>query len=67
MFFVGFVDFRAVENGIKEVAVFTAASEGFCKKNINCTIEESYERFEPIFAAAKKDGVRVRGYDGVKF
>lgn len=44
------------------VAVFGAASESFSQKNINCSIEESIERFKPIIEAAKADGVRVRGY-----
>jgi isopropylmalate/homocitrate/citramalate synthase len=45
-----------------EVAVFVAASETFSRKNINCSIAESLERARPIFAAAKANGVRVRGY-----
>jgi len=45
-----------------EVAVFVAASETFSRKNINCGIAESLERARPIFAAAKANGVRVRGY-----
>ena len=44
------------------VAVFGAASETFSQKNINCSIEESIERFKPIIETAKADGVRVRGY-----
>ncbi|WP_425409636.1 hydroxymethylglutaryl-CoA lyase [Hyphococcus sp.] len=44
------------------VAVFGAASETFSQKNINCSIEESIERFKPVIKAAKADGVRVRGY-----
>jgi hydroxymethylglutaryl-CoA lyase len=52
----------AVAAGAREVAVFAAASESFSRKNINCSIAESIERFEPIFAAARRDGVRVRGY-----
>ena len=44
------------------VAVFAAASESFSQKNINCSIEESLERFRPVIDAAKADGVRVRGY-----
>ncbi|MCA8894416.1 MAG: hydroxymethylglutaryl-CoA lyase, partial [Amphiplicatus sp.] len=44
------------------VAVFGAASESFSQKNINCSIEESLERFKPVFDAAKADGVKVRGY-----
>src|SRR4029453_18658101 len=45
-----------------EVAVFVAASETFSRKNINCGIAESLERARPIFAPAKAQGVRVRGY-----
>ena len=44
------------------VAVFGAASESFSQKNINCTIEESLERFRPVIEAAKADAVRTRGY-----
>lgn len=44
-----------------EIVVFAAASESFSQKNINCTIEESIERFEPVVAAARQAGVYVRG------
>jgi hydroxymethylglutaryl-CoA lyase len=44
------------------VSVFAAASEGFSRANINCSIEESIERFKPVAARAKADGVKVRGY-----
>lgn len=52
----------AIEAGVREVAVFAAASESFSLKNINCTIAKSLERFVPIMDAAKADGVKVRGY-----
>lgn len=52
----------AMAAGIKEVAVFTAASESFTQKNINCSINESFERFTPLLAAAKEQGIKVRGY-----
>lgn len=52
----------AIEANANEVAVFGAASEAFSQKNINCSIEESLERFSEIFARAKEDGVKVRGY-----
>lgn len=52
----------AREVGVKEVAIFGAASEAFSQKNINCSIAESLERFEPIMAQAKQDGIKVRGY-----
>jgi hydroxymethylglutaryl-CoA lyase len=45
-----------------EVAIFGAASESFSQKNINCSIEESLERFAPIMAAAQKANIKVRGY-----
>ncbi|WP_244831784.1 hydroxymethylglutaryl-CoA lyase [Caballeronia sp. TF1N1] len=45
-----------------EVAVFAAASESFSQKNINCSIDESIARFEPVIGAAREAGVRVRGY-----
>ncbi|WP_277559990.1 hydroxymethylglutaryl-CoA lyase [Acinetobacter beijerinckii] len=56
----GFEAAQAV--GCKEVAVFTAASESFTRKNINCSIDESLERFSEIFKAAQANNVRVRGY-----
>jgi len=46
----------------EEVAVFAAASEAFSKRNINCTIDESLDRFAPVCEAAAAKGVRVRGY-----
>jgi hydroxymethylglutaryl-CoA lyase len=48
--------------GAKVVSVFAAASEGFSRANINCTIAESIDRFRPVMARAKADGVKVRGY-----
>ncbi|MCZ4304883.1 hydroxymethylglutaryl-CoA lyase [Zoogloeaceae bacterium G21618-S1] len=52
----------ALAAGVTEVAVFGAASESFSQKNINCSIAESLQRFEPVMAAAKAAGVKVRGY-----
>ena len=52
----------AVEAGVKEVAVFAAASEAFSQRNINCSIAESLERFIPVMEAAKAHGIKVRGY-----
>ncbi|KQV94059.1 hydroxymethylglutaryl-CoA lyase [Rhizobacter sp. Root1221] len=52
----------AVAEGAAEVAVFASASEGFSRKNINCSIDESIERFVPVLDAAARLGVRVRGY-----
>jgi hydroxymethylglutaryl-CoA lyase len=48
--------------GAKVISVFAAASEGFSRANINCSIEESLERFKPVVAHARADGIRVRGY-----
>ncbi|MCP3389714.1 hydroxymethylglutaryl-CoA lyase [Bradyrhizobium sp. CCGB12] len=48
--------------GAKVVSVFAAASEGFSRANINCTIAESIERFKPVLARARDDGIPVRGY-----
>ncbi|MCF1490472.1 hydroxymethylglutaryl-CoA lyase [Pseudomonas mosselii] len=56
----GFED--ALAAGVKEVAVFAAASEAFSQRNINCSISDSLKRFEPIMDAARSQGVRVRGY-----
>ncbi len=52
----------ALAAGADEVAVFTAASERFCQKNINCSVAESLARFEPVLQLARERGVRVRGY-----
>src|SRR5712672_1359363 len=56
----GFESARAA--GATEVAVFSAASEAFSRRNINCSIAESLQRFQPILAEAKKYDIRVRGY-----
>ena len=53
---------RALAAGVKEIAVFTAASESFNQKNINATIAESIERFKPVMAMAAKHSIKVRGY-----
>ncbi len=53
---------RAMECGVKEVAVFAAASERFSQKNINCSIGESIERFKPLAEQAQTNGIRLRGY-----
>ncbi|MGH7015339.1 MAG: hydroxymethylglutaryl-CoA lyase [Stellaceae bacterium] len=56
----GFEAARAAE--VDEVAIFAAASETFSRRNINCSIAESLDRFTPVMDAAKAAGVRVRGY-----
>lgn len=48
--------------GAKVIAVFASASEGFSRANINCSVAESIERFKPVVARAKADGIKVRGY-----
>ncbi len=53
---------RARAVGAQEVAVFTAASEAFNRRNINASIDESIERFMPVMERAGADGVKVRGY-----
>jgi hydroxymethylglutaryl-CoA lyase len=53
---------RARSVGVTEIAVFSAASEAFNRKNINASIDESIERFMPVMERAKSDGVAVRGY-----
>ncbi|QSX38349.1 hydroxymethylglutaryl-CoA lyase [Shewanella sedimentimangrovi] len=52
----------ALDAGASEVAIFAAASEGFSQKNINCSIEESIERFIPLMEKAKAHNLPVRGY-----
>jgi len=52
----------ALAANVSEVAVFTAASEAFTQKNINCSIAESLERFAPLIERAREAGVPVRGY-----
>jgi hydroxymethylglutaryl-CoA lyase len=53
---------RALKAGAREVSIFTAASETFNQKNINCSIAESIERFKPVMAMAAEHEIRVRGY-----
>jgi hydroxymethylglutaryl-CoA lyase len=52
----------AQATGAGEVAVFAAASESFSRRNINCSIAESLERFQPVMVAARTAGIKVRGY-----
>ena len=53
---------NALECGVDEVAVFGAASEAFSQKNINCSIDESLQRFAPVLERARQANVPVRGY-----
>lgn len=58
---------NAVTAGVEEIAVFTAASEAFNRRNINATIDESIERFRPVVSGALDHGIRVRGYVSTAF
>lgn len=53
---------QAIAAGAKEIAIFSAASETFCQKNINCSIEQSFERFTLVTEQAKKLKIPVRAY-----
>ena len=53
---------RALASGVNEVAVFAACSEAFSQKNINCSIDESLQRFTEVMTAASAAGMPVRGY-----
>lgn len=53
---------RARAVGVDHIAMFAAASEAFSQRNINASIAQSLQRFEPVMAQAKADGVKVRGY-----
>ncbi|NVD08060.1 hydroxymethylglutaryl-CoA lyase [Vibrio sp. JPW-9-11-11] len=52
----------AIDAGASRVAVFTSVSEGFCQRNIHCSVAESLKRFEDVFALADKHRIPVRGY-----
>ena len=52
----------ALECGVKHIAVFSAASEQFNQRNIQCSIQESIERIKPVITIAKQHGIAVRGY-----
>jgi len=58
---------RALQAGVREVAVFTAASESFTRHNINATIGESLANFQPVVKRAQQEGVAVRGYISTVF
>jgi hydroxymethylglutaryl-CoA lyase len=52
---------KALAAKADEVVIFTAASETFCQKNINCTIDQSFDRYAVVADAVKANGVRLRG------
>lgn len=58
---------RALECGAQAIALFTSATEAFCQENIRCSIDESFERFAPVIASAKANGIWLRGYVSVAF
>ncbi len=53
---------RALAAGAREIAIFSAASETFNRRNINCSIDASLRRYEPVAAAARQAGLWIRGY-----
>lgn len=53
--------------GVKEIALFTATSDSFTKKNINATVDESFERMKEVAEAANKDKIMIRGYISTAF
>lgn len=53
---------QALAAGVREIAVFGAASESFSQKNINASIAESLARFDSVLASARRENIRVRGY-----
>lgn len=58
---------RAIEAGVKSIAIFTAASDTFNTRNINMTIEESFANYAPVMSRAKLENMRVRGYISTAF
>ncbi|MEE2671507.1 MAG: hydroxymethylglutaryl-CoA lyase [Bdellovibrionota bacterium] len=58
---------QASSAGVKEISLFSATSDAFTAKNINCTVDESFERMQEVADAAIKDGVKMRGYVSTAF
>jgi hydroxymethylglutaryl-CoA lyase len=58
---------RAIDAGVKSVSIFTAASDTFNKRNINMTIDESFENYAPVVARAREENMKVRGYVSTAF
>lgn len=52
----------AIESGADKISIFTSASEGFCRKNLNASIEESIDRFRPVVELARRSALPMRGY-----
>src|SRR5207253_2355843 len=58
---------RAIDAGVKSIAIFTAASDTFNKRNINMTIDESFDNYAPVAARARDEKMRIRGYVSTAF
>jgi len=58
---------RAIEAGVRSIAIFTAASETFNKRNINMSIDQSFENYTPVVLRARAEGMSVRGYVSTAF
>src|SRR5215207_439203 len=58
---------RAIESGVKSVSIFTAASDTFNQRNINMTIDESFQNYGPVVVRARAEGMKVRGYVSTAF
>lgn len=58
---------KAIRDNVQEIAIFASATESFSQKNINCSIEESFEQYAEVIKLAKKHKIKVRGYLSVCF
>lgn len=58
---------RAIEAGVRSIALFTAASETFNQRNINMGIDQSFVNYAPVAARARAEGMRIRGYVSTSF
>src|SRR5438132_377649 len=58
---------RAMEAGVRSIAIFTARSETFNKRNINMSIDQSFENYAPVAARARSENIRIRGYVSTAF
>ncbi len=58
---------RALDKGIREIAIFGSATETFAQRNLNRSLEEQFAMFEPVVARAREAGLRVRGYVSMCF
>jgi hydroxymethylglutaryl-CoA lyase len=58
---------RALEKGIRDIAIFGSATESFAQRNLNRTLDEQFAMFEPVVSRARAEGLRVRGYVSMCF